>query len=70
MGDASVRLGSGCWDALVEVLGVMNAQYSDTSNVPVMHFTRGEKKAREKAENADRTTQNPDGSCRTMKKPA
>lgn len=37
MCDASVCLGSGCLNA--KVLGVMKAQYSDTSDFSVIHFT-------------------------------
>lgn len=69
MCDASVCLGSGCLNA--KVLGVMKAQYSDTSDFSVIHFTiknKTKKNTRGEAENLDGMTPNPAGSCRTMKK--
>ena len=46
MEDASACLGSGCMNALVEVLGVISTKYSDTSDVSAVHFTREKKKVK------------------------
>lgn len=48
MGDASACMGSGCMNALVEILGVISTKYSDTSDVPAVHFTRKKKKSKMK----------------------